>query len=76
MVMSILEASSDGEAEAPSQELCLDMIAEFDQDGDRLIDRTEFVYLVEYVKATFEIDATKPTSQVLCSESFVQIFKL
>ena len=69
MVQSILaEMNSGDDAAPPSKELCLDIIAEFDQDGDRSIDRTEFVYLVEYIKAVFEIDATKPTSQVRALE--------
>jgi hypothetical protein len=67
LVQSILAEMDGGggdDVPPPTKELCLEIIAEFDQDGDRAIDRTEFVYLVEYVKAIFEIDATKPTSQV------------
>ena len=60
----------DGEGPPPSAEQCHEFaMIVFDADGDSTIDRTEWVYLVEWCVCMNALQALQPKSQVTNGES-------
>ena len=65
--------SIDGEGPPPSAEQCHEFVMIlFDADGDSTIDRTEWVYLVEWCVCMNALQAMQAKSQVTAGEFLIK----